>query len=426
MRDLLMKMDDVSRRQMMWRTAQAAFGVSMLPGFCRLAAAAEKQGRVGKAEHLIYIHLNGAMSHIDTFDPKPGTEVQGDTKVIDTQIAGVQFGEYMEKLAGMANQLAVVRGMNTSTGDHQGAQYVQQTGYRQIASIQHPGLGAWAHRMLGGMHDSLPATVQVGQVAGAGYLGAKFAPVPVPNPSAGLQNTTSPAYLSDSQFDQRIKLSNGFDSAFRQMAVKNTKVNGYDELYSGAISLLRSKDLEAFDISKEDAKVREAYGTGKVGSGALLARRLIQNGVRCVEVTFGSFDHHNDLWDRLPDMAREVDQALSALLTDLQQTGLLSKTVVAMGSEFGRKPNINQNAGRDHHPAAFTYLLAGAGIKGGQVFGQTDAEGYYVEDDGCTPAAFNATVAMCLGIDPKERIFSPSGRPFTIGNGEEPVSKLLA
>lgn len=425
-------LDPVSRRAFMYRTAQQAFGLSILPGLSSLAAAAEAKSsagtpmaKPGPAKHLIYIRLTGAMSHVDTLDPKPGKDVMGETKTIQTKIPGVVFGEYLPKLAGIADQLAVIRSMNTSTADHNQASYLLQTSYRQIASISHPSLGPWAHKMFGPSHKTLPSSVQIGQGIGAGYLGSLYAPVPIGNPNDGLQNTKSPSYLSNASFDKRIELSKSFDKAFRDLSKKNTHVSGYDDLYKSAITLLHSDELKAFDLTQESEQARQAYGDSNVGRGALLARRLVQSGVRCVEVTYGSFDHHTELWERLPEMAGALDQAVAALMQDLKATGLLSQTVVVMCAEFGRGPHINQRSGRDHHPAAYSSLIAGAGIKGGQVYGKSDEEAFHIDEDGVEPADLNATIARCLGIDPKMEIFSPSGRPFKIGNGSTGIDKLL-
>jgi len=421
-------LDPVSRRLFITRAARQAFGLSILPGLGSLVAAADARpgGKPGPAKHMIYIRLTGAMSHVDTFDPKPGKDVMGETKAIQTKIPGVQFGEFLPKLAGMANDLAVIQSMNTTTADHNQASYLLQTSYRQIASISHPGLGPWAQKFFGNSHTTLPSTVQIGKGVGPGYLGSQYAPVPIGNPNDGLQNTKSPAYLTEESFEKRIALSKSFDSAFRDLSKKNSHVTGYDNLYKSAITLLHSEDLKAFDISQESDSLKQAYGDSNVGRGALLARRLIQSGVRCVEVTYGSFDHHTELWDRLPEMASTLDQAVSALLADLKATGLLSQTVVVVCAEFGRGPHINQRAGRDHHPAAFSALLAGAGVRTGQVYGKSDEEAFHVEEDGVEPADLNATIARCLGIDPTIEIHSPNGRPFKIGNGSKGIDKLLS
>jgi hypothetical protein len=345
--------------------------------------------------------------------------------VIQTKSSGVQLGEFLPKISQITKDLAIIRSMNTPTADHVQASYLQQTSYRQLASITHPSLGCWAQKIFGPSHRSLPSTVQIGGGIGPGYLGAHYAPVPIGNPDDGLQNTKSPAYLTDDAFDKRMELSRSFDAGFRELASKNSQVKGYDDLYANAISLLRSEDLKAFDLKEESQASRDAYGSSRVGRGMLLARRLVQNGVRCVEVTFGGFDHHTEIWERLPSMAAQLDQGFSALMADLKETGLIKHTVVAIASEFGRSPQINQRSGRDHHPAAFSSVLAGAGIKVGQVYGKSDKDAFRVDDNGVEPNDFNATIARCLGIDPQMEIFSPSGRPFRIGNGSGGVDKLL-
>lgn len=413
--------DESTRRHFMGLVAKSALGVSALP-FVGAGAQAAQTG--GKAKKCIYLYMAGAMSHLDTFDPKPGHENQGDTEVIKSKVRGMEFGAGLPKLAGMANRLAVVRSMNTTTGAHQPGRYLMQTSYKKIATTRHPGLGSWMHKLKGKQHRDLPATVQLGGGVGPGYLGAQFAPVPIGDANKGIENIKRPKYVTDQKFARRIALSSKFDTAFRRK-VKVEAVRAYDDLYTDAIRLLKSKDLAAFDISKEPEAVRAKYGESKFGRGALLARRLIEHDVQWVEVSYGGWDHHNDLWGRLPDMATTLDNVVSTLLTDLQQKGLLDETLVVIGTEFGRKPKINQNAGRDHHPAAFSCLLAGGGIRGGQVHGATDEEGFYADTDPCSPQDFNATIASALGLAIDKEIVSPTGRPFTIANGGEPIKKFL-
>ena len=415
---------EISRRRLMETTARSLLGVSILPAVNSWAAA---QAPGGKTRRLIYLFMHGAMSHIDTFDPKPGTKAQGPTKTIKTKIPGIQFGEHLPKLAGMANRLAVVRSLNTATGAHGPGQYLMRTSYKQIATTRHPGLGPWLQKTMGRIHPDLPPSVQVGGGEGPGYLGAKFAPVPIGDPAKGLQNTRQPAYLLDGQFSQRMKLAGKFDQTFRSRA-STSEVLGYDDLYREAISLLNSKDLAAFDITKEPKEKQDKYGPSRFGKGCLLASRLIQHGVRYVEVTHRSWDHHRELasTNNLPTKCRDLDIGLSTLLTDLNSKGLLDETLVVVATEFGRKPNINQNAGRDHHPAAFSCVLAGAGIRGGQVFGATDEEAFHVADKDVTPQDFNATIATALGLQVDKQIHSPDGRPFSIADDGVPIKELLA
>ena len=421
------KLDSLSRRDLMHRAARYCLGVSALPFAFQTAsgAPARTAGSTGKAEHLIYLYMTAAMSQLDTLDPKPGREVQGQTGVIKTKIPGVQLSEHMSGIASISDKVAVVRSLNTTTAAHEQARYLMRTSYRPLATTKHPGLGSWMQKMKGRISKELPPSVQIGGGVGPGYLGAQYAPVPLGDPAQGLQNTKSPAYLTDDAFDKRMTLANAFDSGFRTKSTKNSKVNGYDDLYSDAIRLLRSQDLEAFDISKEPDDQKTAYGETRLGRGALLARRLVERGVRFVEISFGSWDHHNQIFDNVPDKAQELDKVVTALIKDLSSRGLLDSTLVVIGTEFGRKPKINQNVGRDHHPAAFSSLLAGGGIKGGQAYGKSDEDAFYVEDDGVSVEDFNATIAKSLGIPHDQEIFSPDGRPFTIGNGGTPIAKLV-
>lgn len=426
------RLDSLSRRQLMSDVARCALGVSLLPAGMESALHAAEKSKTsstlrggGKAKKVIYLYMSGAMSQLDTFDPKPKSDVQGATGVIRTKIPGVQFSEHMKELAQQSNRLAVLRSMTTSTGAHGPARYLLRTSYRPLATTKHPGIGSWMHRILGRVHKALPASVQIGGGLGPGYLGAEFAPVPLGDPAKGLQNTKSPSYLTDEAFDKRMRLSNVFDSGFRKKANASSQVTGYDDLYSEAIGLLRSNDLKAFDLRQEPQAAKEAYGGTRFGNAALLARRLVESGVRFVEISFGSWDHHSQLFDNLPPKAQELDKVAGTLLKDLQSRGLLDETLVVIGTEFGRKPQPNRNSGRDHHPAAFSTMLAGGGIKGGQVYGATDEKAFHVEDGAVSVEDFNATIAHAVGIPHNKEIYSPDGRPFTLGNGGSPIGKLF-
>ena len=222
-------------------------------------------------------------------------------------------------------------------------------------------------------------------------------PVPIGNPAAGLQNTTPPKYLQDKQFDRRMRLTSAFDGPF-QRKYDHREVRAYSELYREAIKLLKSEELKAFDTAAEPAKAQEAYGDSPLGQGCLLARRLIESGVRFVEVAQGGWDMHRDCFDTMPERGAQLDQALSALLTDLAEKRMLDETLVVLATEFGRSPKINENNGRDHHPGAFTCLLAGGGIQGGRVHGKSDKDAHSVESDRVSVADFNATIAQALGL----------------------------
>lgn len=420
------QLDEVTRRRFMAYAAKSVLGVSVLPVAGALAADSPLK-KDATAKQVIYLFMSGAMSHLDTFDPKPGSEVQGPTKAIDTKIPGVQVSEHLPNVAKQMNKFTLVRSLSTETGAHQPGRYLMRTSYKEIASIRHPGLGPWIQKLDGKKNPTLPASVMIGnatQHPGAGFLEALYAPVPIGDAATGLQNTQPPKYLEDSMFNRRMSLASQFDSAF-QTKYRHREVESYSQLYREAVKLLNSTDLKAFDIGEEPEKLRTAYGDNKLGQGALLARRLVESGVRFVEVDFGNWDDHREVFENLPERALQLDQALTALLDDLESKGMLDETLVVVATEFGRTPNINQNTGRDHHPGAFTCVLAGGGTKGGKVWGASDENAFSVEDSPVTVQDFNATIAYALGLPLDQEIHSKSGRPFVVANHGTPLIGLF-
>lgn len=432
MRSSIAKLDEFSRRNFLESMARSAFGLSILPVsealFAGAAHAAPGSAPAKKAEHVIYLFMNGAMSHIDTFDPKPGTESGGETKAIQTSVSGISIGEHLPKLAENMKRLTVIRSMTTETGAHEQAQYLMRTSYKLIGSIKHPFMGAWLPYFEGKKNKDLPGSVIVGapnRHPGQGYLSAELAPAPVGSAAAGLQNTKPPKYLDEKNFDKRRRLITQFEAGFKRK-YDTTEVQAYSDYYNEAVRLLKSPDLEAFDINKEDASVKEAYGSNRIGQGCLLARRLVEKGVRFVEVEHGGWDNHNNIYDSFNSRAGELDTAIAALLDDLQQRGLLDKTLVVLSTEFGRTPKINANAGRDHHPVSFSSMIAGAGVRGGEVVGRTDSEGKTVEEGHCFPADLNATIGYACGLPLDKEIMSPNGRPFRLANEGTPLKSIFA
>lgn len=426
--------DSIDRRLFMSNVARGMLGVSCAGVVQhRLAsplawAAQTTPATTGKAQSVIYLYMNGAMSHLDTFDVKTGGgDKQGQTKPAATKVPGMQISDKLEKLALLADKIAVVRSLTTTTGDHEGGKYIMHTSYKQLNSIRHPGLGAWAAHIMPKHKDNLPTNVLIGSVAGhpgAGFLPASIAPVPVGNPAKGLENTQSPSYLTDNQFKKRMSLARSFDEAF-QRRYESNDIEAYDQTYREAVKLMGSSELKVFDIKEESEAVRKAYGENSFGQGCLLARRLVQKGVRFIEVEFGSWDHHQDIYQRLPDMMGKLDMALSSLIQDLQTKGLLSQTLIVLATEFGRTPTINENSGRDHHPGVFSGLMCGAGIKGGAVYGQSDAKGASPDEDAVGVEDFNATIAKAMGLPLEKEFHAPNGRPFKICNTGKPIEKLL-
>ncbi|MBT4866251.1 MAG: DUF1501 domain-containing protein [Planctomycetaceae bacterium] len=435
MRDFLSNLDGIDRRRFLEYTAKSALGVSLLPGLetALTAAPARKKpaatAKGGKAKRIIYLFMTGAMSHLDTFDLKPGHENQGETKPIKTNVPGKQISEFLPTLAGQFDKIAAIRSMYTETAAHEGAEYLMRTSYKQIATTRHPTMGPWVQRFEGRRNKTLPDTVLISTPArhpSAGFFDPSYSPLPIGDPNRGLENTQAPAYLKKDSFRNRLGLIDKFDRKFRNK-FKARKVGAYTDFYSQATTLLASTELKAFDLNEEKKEDRDRYGRDRFGQGCLLARRLIENNVRCVEVSFGSWDMHRDIYGTtaLPARTAIMDRAVGNLLKDLGEKGLLKDTMVVLTTEFGRTPVINQNAGRDHHPGAFSAFLAGGGIKGGQFYGRSDNEGYSVDEDGVLPADLNATIATALGLPLGKEIFSPTGRPFKVAHDGEPVLKLL-
>jgi hypothetical protein len=434
-----------SRRWLLEYAAKSLLGVSILPvGQLRAAdhKSAKKDGDKpelssgdrdatggGTAKHVIYLYMNGAMTHLDTFDLKPGRETQGETKGINTNVPGMKFGEYLPELAKIANELAVIRSLHTETGDHEGGRYLLRTSYKEIASIRHPGMGAWALKILGPQNKTLPDNVLIGSEArhpGAGFLEPAFTPVPIGDPNSGLQNTVTPKYLTDASFKERLNLIDKFDADFRKKFPQK-QVEAYTEFYRQANQLVHSDELKAFDLKQEKPEVRDKYGRDQFGQGCLLARRLVEHNVRYIEIGLGGWDMHTDIYqsEKLPNHAANLDKAASVLIHDLKSRGLLNKTLVVLGTEFGRSPHINANSGRDHHPGVFSGCFAGGGIKGGRFYGSSDKDGFSPDEDGVTISDFNATIAYALGLPLKKEFFAKSGRPFKVAHDGDPLLKLF-
>ena len=329
----------------------------------------------------------------------------------------------------MFDKLAVVRSMYTQTGDHEAGEYLMRTSYDQIATERHPSLGPWMQKFKGRQNKSLPDTVLIGAPArhpGAGFFDPTYSPLPIGDPNLGLENTKPPEYLTASSFDKRQALIDGFDRKFRERYPLQ-RVKQYSDFYTEATSLLTSGELKAFDLNEEKPEDRDRYGRDAFGQGCLLARRLIESNVQCVEVTCGGWDMHSSIYNSgtLPARAGIMDKAMGNLIKDLAARKLLDETLIVLTTEFGRSPVINYNAGRDHHPAVFSSVIAGGGIRGGQFYGKSDAAGHAVDEDGVTPADFNATIATALNMTLAEVVHSPTGRPFKVAHDGKVLSKLL-
>lgn len=428
MKSIINRSDELSRRGFLSQTAGGLLGVSLMPSLAPTSLFAQTRNPSAKANKVIYLYMSGGMSHMDTFDPKPGADEQGPVQAIDTNVDGIKISECLPSLARQMDKMALVRSLSSTQGAHEQGQYFMHSSYTPRGTIQHPGLGAWMHRLDGRKNSTLPASVRIGgssRGSGSGFLESKFAPLVINNPNDGLKNSKRRKGMSEKEFKDRLDLASAFDEEFHQR-YNHKKVRAYTDMYEDAIRLMKSEDLKAFDLNKESKDVRDEYGDNSFGQGCLLARRLIENDVRFVEVSLGGWDTHNNNFDSVSRRAGVLDQAMATLISDLERRGLLEETLVVLATEFGRTPRINENDGRDHFPKAFSGVLAGGGIKGGQAYGVTDETSSNVLDQRVSVPDFNATIAHALGLPLDEVVYSPSKRPFTVAHKGRPVIDLLA
>ncbi len=379
-----------------------------------------------KAKACILLWMNGGPSHIDTWDPKPGATTGGVFKSIKTRAEGVEICEHMPMIADQAHHLAIVRGMTSREGNHQRAQYLMHTGYAPNPTISHPSLGGWVSEELGDPKFDLPSFVSIsGPSIGAGFLGVQYGPLVIQTPGQPPQNIAFARNVNVSRFQQRQAALGMLESGFAH-ETGDGKVRGRDEVYAKAVRMMQSPRLKAFDIEGEPEAVKTAYGDTNFGRGCLMARRLVESGVKFVEVVLDGWDTHNDNFNRTTKLMGTYDPAMATLLKDLEERKLLDSTLVIWMGEFGRTPKINGNEGRDHFPSAWSAVLAGGGVRGGQAHGQTDADGAKVVDKQVIVPDLFATISTLLGMDPTKSFATPVGRPISITEKGTPVKELIA
>jgi len=423
---------ELDRRAYLSMAAKGFLGVSILPWASPspLRAAGLGLNRpvnyAPKAKNVIYLYMSGGMSHLDTFDPKT-SKVRGKMETLGTKTDGMILAETLPLVANHSDKIAIIRGLTSTKGAHAQGNYFMHTSYDKRGTIVHPSMGSWVTRLDGRFNPTLPGAVVVGtgnEHPLSGFLSTRHQPLKIGAPGKGLANCEHYSDVSEEKFNRNLSLSKKLDRSFVEK-YNLAQVRSYADMYEDAVRLMRSQDLDAFDLGKEPQVVREAYGSDKFGQGVLLARRLVEKQVRFVEVQLGGWDTHNNNYDRVFDNCNILDQALSALLDDLHKRGMLEETLVVLATEFGRTPDYNVNQGRDHYPKAFSCMLAGGGIRGGQIWGATDEEGREVVDGITQIPDFNATIAYALGLPLDEIVFSPSRRPFTLVDKGQPLTQLF-
>jgi uncharacterized protein (DUF1501 family) len=424
---------DATRRDMLKLSALGAgVGVSTLASSGWMNVLAEEvakrpAGVKGKAKACILLWMDGGPSHKDTFDLKPDSKGAGDFKPVATSAAGVQISEHLPKLAKWMHAGTVVRGMTSPEGAHPRAKYNLHTGYREgQGGVSYPSIGSIVAMEKGNPDASMPNFVSIGNRGyGSGFLGPKYHPLIVTDAARGVEDL-KPA-VADDKAAKRLGLLQEMESAFYH-DVRAGVVTDHSTAYRRAVTLMKSKEAKAFDVSAEDAATKDRYGSGKFGQGVLMARRLVETGVPFVEVNLGGWDTHQDNFEKVKNLSGQVDAAVAALLEDLKQRGLLDSTLVVWMGEFGRTPHINTRGakpGRDHYPKAWSLAMFGAGQRGA-VVGKTDKEGATVAERPVTPVDFLGTVCELMGIDYTRKNDTPAGRPIAIVEKPKPFTSEIA
>jgi hypothetical protein len=435
--DMLCQGNRFSRRNLLTVGAVGGLGLT-LGDFFRIKAAMADQkdyaSKEGKAKSVIFIFLPGGMAHQETFDPKPYAplEYRGPLGNIETKIPGVRFGELLTQTAQVADKLTVCRSMTHGEAAHERGTHNMFTGYRPSPALQFPSMGSVVSHEFG-PKNNLPPYVfipnQPNPEAGTGYLSSSYAGFSLGDDPARngfrVLDLKLPGDVDDARFDRRRKMLDVVNEHFRTVE-KSDAIGALDTFYERAYSLISSeKARDAFDIDKEDAALRDQYGRNTAGARMLLARRLVEAGVRFVTLTYGGWDMHNNILGGMRSQIPAFDQGFATLLTDLDQRGLLDSTLVCVCSEFGRTPKINQTGGRDHWPKVFSVVMAGGGIKRGSVYGESDATAAEPEKDPLTVEDWATTIYDCLGIVADKELMAPGNRPIEIVNGGKIISELL-
>jgi hypothetical protein len=444
------RLPTLSRRDWLRLSTAGALGASM-SGWLE-ALAADTAASPQRKRSCILLWMAGGPAQTDTFDLKPGHANGGPFKEIATSVPGIKIGEHLPKVARHVKDMAIIRSMSTKEGDHQRATFYLRTGYLPTGPIQYPALGSLISKELGSDDSALPNFVSIAPnrflspgAFGPGFLGPQYAPLVVGDGNGffgggnnyeqalKVQDLQPPSEVSREQADARIELMHSLANDFVSSRPGVAPLS-HQAAYARAVRLMRTEAAKAFDLHEEAAAVRDAYGRNLFGQGCLLARRLVERGVPFVEVSLGGtnevpvgWDTHQDNFNQVQKLCGVLDPAWATLMSDLKQRGLLDSTLVVWMGEFGRTPKISPDKGRDHFPTAWSTVLAGGGIKGGQVVGKTSPDGMTVTERPVPATDFLSTVCRALGIDPEKQNPSNVGRPIRIvEKSAQPIKEVLA
>tara|TARA_R110002096_G_scaffold169222_5_gene340767 strand:- start:1172 stop:2401 length:1230 start_codon:yes stop_codon:yes gene_type:complete len=380
-----------------------------------------------RAEQVILFWNGGGMSHIDTWDPKPGRPTAGEFSPIKTSVDGIEISEIFPKVAKQMHHASLIRSIAGTNGDHGRATYELQSSFQQTSNTTiHPGIGSVVVSQRNAQSD-LPAFVSIGgRAPRAGYLGQSCEAYYIGRPGERDPYLAFPEGINQVQGNKRLDI-------LAKMNLRSSQKFGAQEMKAAetalndAIDLMRSPQLSVFDLEKESPQTLARYGETDFGRAALLARKLVETGVRFVQVNRGGFDNHEEIFPAMRTHGEVMDPALASLIEDLAASGKLDTTLVVMLSEFGRTPRVNQNAGRDHYAKVFSMFMAGGGVKGGNVVGSSDMDGMLPEDRPVHVPDIHASILHAMGIDYAKPLTTPDGRPMTlVRKGSNPIGELFA
>ncbi len=425
----------MQRRSFLQVGMMAGLGITLGDLFRMQANAAAGEGvKEGTAKSVIHIFLPGGMAQQESWDPKPNAPVEyrGPFGTVPTNVDGLLFSQNLAKTAQVADKITVCRAMTHGEAAHERGTHNMFTGYRPSLVLSYPSIGSVISHEFG-PRKNLPPYVCVpglpNEYAGSGYLSPAYGPFSLgSDPADGgfqVKDLVLPSGMSQERFEKSRTILKSVDAHFRSLE-KSDALDAMDSFYQRAYGMLSSPEArEAFNMKAEPDALKDAYGRNQAGMRMLLARRLVEAGVRMVSLTYGGWDHHNNIADAIKTQMPSFDQAFAMLITDLAQRGLLDSTLVVVSSEFGRTPKLNATSGRDHWPKVFSVVLAGGGIKKGYVYGSSDATASEPDEKPLVVEDFAATIYDRLGIESDKKLMAPGGRPIPIVNGGKVLKDLL-
>ena len=382
-----------------------------------------------KAKSCILIFLEGGPSQIDTFDPKPGAATAGSFEAIDTKLAGVKFAQHVPRLAELADKLAIVRSLTSMEGDHDRAQSLIHTGYRPNPRLQYPSMGSTVAWRRADPEIDVPAFVSIGRKFETNILGPQFGPFVIEDIGNPAPSLTLPEGFSEARMKRRMTALEGFNGRFDKQ-YQSLLGNDLTQLTRRADRMRNSPVFQPYDPAESESELFERYGSGindgYLARACLTARRLVEAGVKFVEIQYGGWDTHNDNFNQVQNLSTSLDAGMSTLIDDLQERGLLQQTLVVCVGEFGRTPKINGENGRDHFPDVFSALLAGGGINVGQVLGESSEDGGEIKNRPVTIPDFHATLFTAMGLEISKDYFAPDGRLLKLTENGRPITELFA